>query len=233
MLRRGVLTAGLCLLCLGAAAAGAATRERATFTVTLTATLTKTWNVVETVNRDCDEVTTSSGSWQVTLRTTRATRITAVAPARRGQPIRFSPPLVRRIAGTTTQSGSQTSQLRGPGCARPPREQDCARQRRTFSGAAARLTSPRAGQARLGRLTGGSAGRAVRTACPAPDEVRSARTDLDLAGAPLDTRDVFARDVPRFFISGNTEQVTTLEGAAEGHVTERVRWTLTFTRVSR
>jgi hypothetical protein len=43
---------------------------------------------------------------------------------------------------------------------------------------------------------------------------------------------VFDRDVPRFFISGNTQQVTTLEGPYDGRVTERVRWTLTFTRVS-
>jgi hypothetical protein len=42
---------------------------------------------------------------------------------------------------------------------------------------------------------------------------------------------VFDRDVPRFFISGNSRQVTTIEGPYDGRVTERVRWTLTFTRL--
>jgi hypothetical protein len=73
--------------------------------------------------------------------------------------------------------------------------------------------------------------RSLTAACGnEPADVRTIRTDLSLAEGPLAAADVFARNVPRFFVSGNTEQVTTLDGELEGTVTERVRWTLTFTR---
>ncbi len=52
-----------------------------------------------------------------------------------------------------------------------------------------------------------------------------------LADAPLSAADVFGRDVPRFYIRGNTTQETTIDGEYDGRVTERARWTLTFTRV--
>ena len=68
--------------------------------------------------------------------------------------------------------------------------------------------------------------------CPEePVDIRILRTDLDIAEAPLDAADVFDRDVTRFFISGNTTQQTTVSGTYEGVATERVRWTLMFTRV--
>jgi len=68
--------------------------------------------------------------------------------------------------------------------------------------------------------------------CPdEPADVRALRTDLRLADAPLSAADVFSRKVPRFFISGNTSQETTIEGEYDGKVREQVRWTLTFTRV--
>jgi hypothetical protein len=73
----------------------------------------------------------------------------------------------------------------------------------------------------------------LRGSCPdEPAEVRALRTDLRLAGAPLSAADVFSRKVPRFFISGNTTQETTIEGEYDGKVREHVRWALTFTRVS-
>ena len=83
----------------------------------------------------------------------------------------------------------------------------------------------------------GAAGAATpqraRGSCPAePAEVRALCTDLHLTGAPISTADVFSRQVPRFFISGNTTQETTIEGEYDGKVREHVRWTLTFTRVS-
>jgi hypothetical protein len=58
------------------------------------------------------------------------------------------------------------------------------------------------------------------------------RTDLPLATGPLDSADLFDRNVGRWFVTGDTEQVTTIEGAVDGRVTERVRWTLNFTRLS-
>ena len=71
-----------------------------------------------------------------------------------------------------------------------------------------------------------------RSGCPEePVDIRAIRTDLALADAPLSSADVFDRDVPHFFVSVNTTQETTIEGDYDGRVTERVRWTLTFTRL--
>ena len=109
----------------------------------------------------------------------------------------------------------------------------CALRRVGFRGATVRLTTPRAGRARFTTLRGASAVRSFRGSCPEePADIRTLRTDLRLADAPLSAADVFGRDVPRFFIRGNTSRETTVEGEYEGKVSERVRWMLTFTRVS-
>ena len=102
-----------------------------------------------------------------------------------------------------------------------------------FRKAWTRITSPRARVARFAGLHGAGAARSLGRTCPEePEQIRSLRTDLDLADAPLDASDVFARGVTRFFIAGNSAQVTTVDGADyDGKVTERVRWTLTFTRI--
>ena len=122
---------------------------------------------------------------------------------------------------------------RGPGCTAPRRVVRCAVRRVAFRGATVRLTTPRAGRARFTMLRGASAARSLRGSCPnEPAEIRALRTDLRLADAPLSAADVFGRDVPSFFIRGNTSQETTIDGDYDGKVTERVRWTLTFTRVS-
>jgi hypothetical protein len=64
-----------------------------------------------------------------------------------------------------------------------------------------------------------------------PIDIRAIRPDLPLATAPLDAHDVFGRNISGFFVVGNSEQVTTLDGDVTGRVTERVRWTVVFTRV--
>ena len=121
----------------------------------------------------------------------------------------------------------------GPGCVASIRKVRCALRRADFRGATDRLTTPRAGRARFTMLRGVSAARSFRRACPEePADIRALRTDLRLADAPLSAADVFGRNVPRFFIRGNTTQETTIDGEYDGKVTERVRWTLTFTRVS-
>ena len=94
-----------------------------------------------------------------------------------------------------------------------------------------RLTTPRARVARFARLQRAGAARSLGSSCPAePVAVRSLGTDLDLADAPLDASDVFGRGVARFFISGSSSQVTTIDGNDDGRAVERVRWRLTFTR---
>jgi hypothetical protein len=231
-MRLGVTIIIACALVLAGGGALAATPKRAVFTVTLAATLTKDWTVTRTAEGECDRTTGSTGHWKLTLRSTRPTRLVAIGPRRRGGRVRFGRGLVRSLAGRAQQTGSRTVVSRGPSCVLERR--DCRGQRRSFRGAVARLASPARGKVRFGRIQRASAARSFRRDCPQePGDVRSIRTDLSLADGPLSTGDVFDRNVPRFFVSGNTEQVTTIEGDLDGTVTERVRWTLSFTRVGR
>jgi hypothetical protein len=226
---RGVLVLLVCAVSLAWGAAGAATPERAAFDVNLTGTLTKDWTVRRSVEGECTEVTTHTGQWRMTLGTRRRSRL---AFRGRGRRLGISPSLVRGIAGSATRGGSVLVTSQGPGCTAPPRLIRCTLRRVGFRGATVRLTTPRAGRARFTMLRGVSAARSFRTGCPEePTEIRALRTDLRLADAPLSAADVFGRNVPRFFIRGNTTQETTIEGEYDGKVTERVRWTLTFARV--
>jgi hypothetical protein len=226
----GVWILLLFVVSLGWGAAGAATPQRAVFKVSLTGTLTKDWTITRTVEGECTQVTTQTGQWRMTLGTRRRSRI-AFTSRGRARPLGISPSVVRSIAGSASQGGSLRIEFRGLGCNRSI-HQRCARKSASFRGATVRLTTPRPGIARFARLRGVSGGRAIRGACPQqPDDVRALRTDLRLADAPLSAADVFAPDVPRFFISGNTTQETTIEGEYDGRVVERARWTLTFTRV--
>jgi hypothetical protein len=223
--------AGAAFLAWGAA--GAATTERAVFRVSLTGTLTKDWTAARTVEGECTEVTTHTGHWRMTLKSRRRSRLVFTAPSGRRRRLTISPAVIRAIAGNATQSGAVRVVVRGPGCENSIQQRTCARRRAAFRNATVRLTTLRAGRARFARLQGVSAARSFRGSCPEqPADIRALRTDLGLADAPLAGSDVFGRDVPRFFISGNTTQETTIEGEDDGRVTERVRWTLTFTRVA-
>ena len=231
MLRRfGVWTVLACAAGLAWGAAGAATPERAVFQVTLTGTLTKDWTVTRTDEGECTRVTTHTGRWRMTLATRRRSTIAFTRlPVGR---LAISPALVSAIRGSATQGGSVRIAIRGLGCNRLIEQRTCPVRRAAFRNARVRLTAPRAGRARFARLQRVASARSFRSGCPEePADIRALRTDLSLADAPLSAADVFDRDVPRFFISGNTTQVTTIEGDYDGRVTERVRWTLTFTRV--
>jgi hypothetical protein len=228
----GVLILLACVVSLGWGAAGAATPQRAAFKVKLTGMLTKEWSVSRTVAGECAEVTTHTGQWRMTVATRRQSLI-AFTSRGRGRRLGISPSLVRAIAGSATQGGSVLVTSRGPGCTGSIRRVRCGLRRVEFRGASVRLTTPRSGLARFAPLRGVSAARSFRGSCPEePADIRSLRTDLRLADAPVSAADVFSRSVPRFFISGNTTQETTIEGEYDGKVTERVRWTLTFTRTS-
>ena len=226
-----IAVTGVLLSALGAA--GAATPQRAEFRVTLTGTLTKDWTFTQVAAGTCQQVTRHAGYWKLSLATRSPSRIVVLGPAARGRSLRLAPATVRGISGQARQTGSRRVEVRsGPRCAREIRTTTCAAQNRTFRGGSARLTSPARGKARFAPLRGASAVRSFRAGCPAvPPEIRSIRTDLALADAPLSAADAFDRTVPRFFISGNSEQVTTISGAYTGRVTERVRWTLAFTRL--
>jgi len=100
-----------------------------------------------------------------------------------------------------------------------------------FSGGATSLRNPRKRILQPAPTRGVRAARPPR--CPAePADIQAIRTDLPLATGPLDRADVFARDVPRFFVSGDTTQETALSGDLQGRVVERVHWTVLFTRLN-
>ena len=233
-LRPGVLALFACLLAM-AGTAYAATPRQTVFKVTLTATLTKTWTFTrsEASEADCTRTTRGVGRWEAKLSTRSAGRVRAIA-ARAGK-VRLSGATLRTLMGAAARSGSMTIKTTGlPPCERLSRSMRCGRERRAFRGGSTALASPRKGILRLERLRGADAIRWFRSTClEEPSEIRAIRTDLPLATGPLDAADVFSRNVSRWFISGDSEQVTSLEGDVEGRVTERVRWTVNFTRLSR
>jgi hypothetical protein len=234
-LRIGVLVLFACLLAMAGGAAYAAKPRQAVFKVTMSAALTKTWMFtrVDSSEVDCVRTTRGVGRWEAKLSTRSAGRVRAIA-AGAGK-VRFSGATLRTLTGAAARSGSMKITATGqPPCERLSRSARCGPERRTFRGGSAAITSPRKGVLQLGRLRGADPIRSFRSTClEEPNDIRAIRTDLPLATGPLDAGDVFSRDVRRWFISGDTEQVTSLEGDVEGRVTERVRWTLTFTRLPR
>lgn len=232
-LRLGVFALLACLLAM-AGVARAAEPAQAVFRVSLSATLTKEWTFtrVET-DGDCTRTTRGVGKWQLKLSTRRGSRVRAVAVG--GGRVRFIGGTLGAIAGSATRTGTMMLSTRGgPSCERESRSVLCARRRRSFRGGATSLLNRRKGVLALAALRGASAVRSFRSNCPEePADIRAIRTDLSLATGPLTTNDVFARDVPRFFVTGASEQETTIEGDTDGRVTERVRWTVTFTRLPR
>jgi hypothetical protein len=232
LLRVGVLALAACVVALAGAAASAASQKQAVFRVTLSGTLTKQWTYTDVGDAgDCVRTVRGSGSTttKLSMRQPVQVRAIGVGAAR----VRFSGSLAR-IAGSVVRSGSRRVTVTGdlPCERRTLSDERCSRRKQTFRGASSSLRNPRKGILQLASTRGMRLGRAA--ACPAePADVASIRTDLPLATGPLDVKDVFARDVPRFFVSGDTTQETALTGALEGKVVERVRWTLVFTRLDR
>jgi hypothetical protein len=229
-LRLGSLAVLACLLVAAGGVAYAAKPKQAVFKVTLTATLTKDWTSTEVDDTsDCTRTTRGVGHWVAKFSTRRAVKIRAL-DAGRGK-VRFSGN-VSALAGSATQSGSVTTLAGGPPpCERLSRSLRCGGERRSFRGGWTVVRSPRRGILQLAGVRGAEPIRFNSACLNAPTEIRAIRTDLPIATGPLDARDVFAGNVPRFFITGDTEQVTTLEGEVDGRVTERVRWKLVFTRL--
>lgn len=232
LLRFGVWALSACVLAVAGTSAYAAQPKQAVFKVTLTATLTKDWTATQVDDEtDCTRTTRGVGHWQTKLSTRSVGRIRAV-DAGRGR-IRFVGS-VKALAGSATQSGSITTLAGGPPpCDRLSRSVRCGSERRAFRGGSTLLRSPRRGILQLAGLRDADPIRFRSSCLDEPADIRAIRTDLPLATGPLDAADVFGRNIPRFFITGDTEQVTTLEGEVEGRVTERVRWKIVFTRLSR
>jgi hypothetical protein len=220
------------ILACASASAFAAKPKQARFRVTLTGTLTKTWAFTHAEGEPgCIITTRGSGEWEARLATRRATPIRIVAA--RGGRLRFYGVPLRTIAGTATRSGTNAISGQGsPPCERQTKTVRCVAQRRSFRSGWAGLVNPRRGVLQLGRLRNAPSIRASSSPCPEePSDIRSIQTDLTLATGPIAAVDVFGRDIPRFFVSGDSQQETAITGDIDGTVTERVRWTATFTRL--
>lgn len=229
-LRLGVLALSACVALVGAA--HAAQQKQAVFRVTFTGTLTKEWTYTDVDNvADCVQIARGSGSTTTRLSMRRPVRIRASAAG--ATRVRFSGSLTK-IAGTVVRSGSRTVMTSGdlPCERRTVSEGRCSKRKASFRGASSAPRNPRRGILKLAPLRGARPARSPECP-PEPRDVAVIRADLPLANGPLDVRDVFNRDIPRFFVSGNTTQETTLSGDLEGKVVERVRWTLVLTRVQR
>jgi hypothetical protein len=232
-LRLGVLALFVCVLALAGGSAYAAKPKQAVFEVTLTARLTKQWTFTRIDSEaDCTRTTRGVGRWQARVSTRRSERVRAIAAG--GGKVRFSGSVLRRLAGSATRSGSMSTAATGPPpCERFSRSDRCGQERRSFRSGSTSLGSPRKGILRLGRLRGAQAIRSFRSTClEEPADIRTIRTDLPLAAGPLDAGDVFDPGVRRWFVTSDTDQVTTIEGDIDGRVTERVEWRVNFTRVS-
>lgn len=231
-LRLGVLAIFACLLAVAGGTAYAAKPKQGVFKVTLTATLNKEWTFthVDSTDSPCTQTTRGVGRWEARLASRAAGRVRVIA-AGRGR-VRFSGATLKTLAGAASKSGSMTISTTGPPpCERSSRSVRCGQERRAFRRASTSISSPRRGIVRLGRLRDADVIRFRSRCLEEPSDIRAIRTDLPLAPGPLDVGDVFARTVPRWFITGETEQVTTIEGETDGRVTERVRWRLNFTRL--
>jgi hypothetical protein len=231
-LRLGVLALFVCVLAVAGGSAYAARPKQAVFEVTLTAKLTKQWTFTRIDSEEeCTRTTRGSGRWQSKLSTRSAGRVRAIAVA--GGRVRFSGSVLTALAGSATRSGSMSTVATGPPpCERDSRSARCDQERRSFRRGSTSLGSPRRGILRLGRLRGAEGIRTFRSSClEEPGDIRTIRTDLPLASGPLDASDVFDRRVRRWFVTGDTDQVTTIEGDLDGRVTERVQWRVNFTRV--
>jgi hypothetical protein len=210
----------------------AAKPKQARFRVTLTGTLTKTWAFTKSEGEPgCIITTRGSGKWETKLATRQATRIRIVAA--RGGRLRFAGTPIRSIAGAATRSATTSVNGQGsPPCERQSKTMGCAAERRLFSGGWSGLANPRRGVLQLGRLRTASAIRANGPPCPEePADIRSILTDLPLATGPISTGDAFNSNISRFFVMGDSQQQTAISGDIDGTVTERVRWTVTFTRL--
>lgn len=233
MLRIGV-PLSLCLLALAGGAAQAAQPREASFRVTLTATLTKAWTFTRVESEpNCTRTIRGIGRWDGRLSSRQPTRVRAVAAS--GGRVRFRGSTLRAITAAATLTGTMTTSTRGlPPCNRPPTTVRCTAQRRSTRGAFVSFASPRRGVLRFGTLRGAGPIRSFNSACPEePADIRAVRIDMPIATGPLDRADVFTPEVRRWFITGNAEQVTMIEGDVPGRVTERVRWRLVFTRIGR
>jgi hypothetical protein len=223
----GPLRRNLCLLsllgvaCVVAAHASAAPKPTL-FRLTIVGIAHQEWTftAAPVASGECRRTETSEGIRTVSFRTTVPVTVRMAAA-------RLLPVDVRRIAGTVTLAGANTTEeiCGGAGTSKIA---DCAQTRRTFTGASVHAASPRRGFITLNRIAN------VRLAtadCPRePAEVL--RRPLGPALNLLRLPNAALREgrLARINLQASRTQRTNYGLPLKGRLVESVSWTLTFVR---
>jgi hypothetical protein len=219
------ISAFVCLLAaLAAPARDAAPAKRALVKASLRATVTKTWDTVtDTTLRGCDVSIHSIGSRKVVLKSLRPTKV--VVTARSGD-VSYSPSSIRFVRLEVTGSGTEARTFKAPCMERTVRH-DCPRARRVLKGGAFRFFRSRRNEisfrpARLPDVPG---------TCPwQSGQLRAIRPGLEQAQGDLSEAVLTDPRVAAQTALASAVVESDFDDDEVGHATERVRWSLTFSR---
>jgi hypothetical protein len=221
--RRGWTVGLLGVLCALAAQASTAARSPTLFRLTIVGTAHQEWahTAAPVEEGTCSRTETTEGIRAATFRT----KVPMVVRLLNG---RVQPVDVRGITGTVTLGGANSSEevCGGTGTHKTG---DCAQTRRSFAGAQVRLTSPRPGVVTIGLIANV---RLARADCPRePADVRRHPLGPALGLLRLPKGALMEHRLSRITLTGSRTQKKVYASPEQGHLTERIRWTLTFVRV--
>jgi len=213
-----VLAGAACVVAAHASASPAST----VFRLTIVGTVHQEWTftAAPVASGDCQRTETSEGIRSASFRTTVPVPVRLSAG-------RVLPAEVRRIAGTVTLTGANTTDEICGGVGNS-KITDCARTKRQFTGASLHAASPRRGFVTLNRIAN------VRLAtadCP--------REPPDVVKGPLGPALNLLRLPKAALMEGRLARINLLASRTQrkiygspdkGRLTERAQWTLTFVR---
>jgi hypothetical protein len=193
------------------------------FRLTIVGTVDQEWTftAAPVVSGDCRRTETSEGIRSVSFRTTVPVTVRLAAG-------RVLPVDVRRIAGTVTLAGANTTEeiCGGVGTSKIA---DCAQTRRSFTGARVHAASPRRGFISLNRIAN------VRLAtadCPRePPDVMRRPLGPPLNSLRLPKAALMERRLAGINLHASRTQRTNYGLPEKGRLVESAGWTLTFVRV--
>jgi hypothetical protein len=193
------------------------------FRLTIVGTVEQEWTftAAPVVSGDCRRTETSEGIRSVSFRTTVPVTVRLAAG-------RVLPVDVRRIAGTVTLAGANTTEeiCGGVGTSKIA---DCAQTRRSFTGASVHAASPRRGFISLNRIAN------VRLAtadCPRePPDVMRRPLGPALNSLRLPKAALMERRLAGINLHASRTQRTNYGLPEKGRLVESAGWTLTFVRV--
>jgi hypothetical protein len=213
------LLGAACVLAAHASAASGPTR----FRLTIVGTVHQEWTftAAPVTSGDCRRTETSEGIRSVSFRTTVPVTVRLTAG-------RVLPVDVRRIAGTVTLAGANTTEeiCGGVGTSKIA---DCAQTRRSFTGASVHAASPRRGFITLNRIANVRLATADCPREPADVVRRPLGPALNLLRLPKAA--LMEGRLARINLHASRTQRTNYGLPEKGRLVESAGWTLTFVRV--